>query len=391
MITRRKILGITSIRSDYDLMFDLYQGVSSSPHFIFKLLVSGAHLSKSYGYTIDNIENDGFDILAEIETLIDSDSNKSRVKTASILLQNSIEIVDNWKPDLIIYAGDREDVLIFALLGSYMKIPTAHFYGGDHASDGHVDNPVRHACSKLSTYHFVSTQRHKNRLQSIGESNKRIFMVGAIQLDRIKRHKKLSLSNLREKINLPKKYSAYCILIFHPLDKDQLQYAKHFENIIKALLSFQFYIYCGSANTDPGNKDSMGVVNKYVDNQQVHFYGNYPREQFLDLFVNSKFLIGNSSSGIIESASVPMPVINVGERQYGRDTSGNVIFCNSSINNIKQAIEVVTNQDFISKVQATQNVYGDGKSAERSLRILEQLQFNKMIYKSEDPLEYIDE
>ena len=136
-----------------------------------KLLVCGAHLSETYGYSVKLIEEDGMDILLKIESLIDSSSKTSRIKTASILLQNSIDIVAQYNPDLIIYAGDREEVLVGGMLGGYLKIPTAHFFGGDHVKDGHIDNQIRHSTAKLSSVHFVSIEEHKQRLIKTGRSS----------------------------------------------------------------------------------------------------------------------------------------------------------------------------------------------------------------------------
>src|SRR5690554_5565085 len=157
----KKVLGITTIRSDYDLLSPLYKKMEEDSDIELKLLVAGGHLSSTYGESINLIKEDGFKILCEIETLIDSNSKKSRLKTASILLQNSIDIVAQYNPDVIIYAGDREDVIVGALLGGYLEIPTIHFYGGDHVKDLHIDNPIRHATSKLSTVHMVSNEEHK--------------------------------------------------------------------------------------------------------------------------------------------------------------------------------------------------------------------------------------
>lgn len=164
---KKKILGITTIRSDYDLMSGLYMKINADDNFTLKLIVAGAHLSSSYGKSVELIKKDRLNILLEIETLINSDTRISKIKSASLLLQNSIEIINKYKPDLIIFAGDREDTIMAAMIGSFLHIPTAHFYGGDHVMDGNVDNPVRHAVSKLSSFHFVSTQVHYDRLISI--------------------------------------------------------------------------------------------------------------------------------------------------------------------------------------------------------------------------------
>ncbi|MFW5614740.1 MAG: UDP-N-acetylglucosamine 2-epimerase, partial [Campylobacter hyointestinalis] len=164
----------------------------------FKIIVSGAHLSHNFGYSVEQIKKDGFDILLEIETLLNSDTNLSRLKSASLLLQNSLETIVKFNPDILIYAGDREDVLIYAMIGGYLGIPTLHFFSGDHAEDGYIDNPIRHATSKLSTAHFVTLEQHKQRLIRIGEEEKRVFVIGNISLDKFINFKPLDKDKIKK-------------------------------------------------------------------------------------------------------------------------------------------------------------------------------------------------
>mgnify|MGYP000514619259 FL=1 len=139
----KKILAFSSIRSDYDLMSPLYMLLHEDKDIDFKIIVSGAHLSHSFGYSVEQIRKDGFNILLEIETLLSSDTGLSRVKSASLLLQNSLETIARFNPDLMIFAGDREDVLMYAMIGGYLNIATIHVFSGDHTEDGYIDNPIR--------------------------------------------------------------------------------------------------------------------------------------------------------------------------------------------------------------------------------------------------------
>ena len=380
----KKIISITSIRSDYDLMSPLYKELKN--YFDHSIIVSGAHLSNRFGQSVDLIKRDGNNILLEIETLIDSDSSKSRIKSASILLQNSIDILAKHSPDLIIYAGDREDNIVGALIGSYLKIPTAHFYGGDHVQDGHVDNPIRHAVSKLSTYHFVSNAQHLKRLVRIGEHPNRIFNVGAISLDKIINHKKIRKDKIKKELGLQKEFDDFCLVIFHPLDKEMDMSGKIFQNILNALNHLKIKAFVNYPNTDPSNRKIIEIIELNKENENFYFFKNLPRNMFLSIYKNSIFQIGNSSSGIVESASIPIPVVNVGERQKGRGQSGNAIFCGTEVDQIKKAVERATSNEFFEKIKNIKNIYGDGKSAQRALKILKDLKFDDMLYKTEDPL-----
>ena len=248
-----KILALTATRAEYDLLSPFYKLLHLDDDCELKLLVSGTHTSPSFGSSINNIKKDGYDILLEIESLIDADSKSSRLKSASVLLISAIDIVKAYSPDVIIYAGDREDVIIGGLLGGYLSIPTIHFYGGDHATDGHIDNVVRHATSKLSTCHFVSTKQHKERLISLKEEEDRIFNIGSIALDKFNDFSyqadiftQLTGSILSNKFTL---------LIFHPIEAE-IKYCKYIlTSIVEILCELGIHCFIGYPNSDKGNSE----------------------------------------------------------------------------------------------------------------------------------------
>lgn len=383
----KKILGLTTIRSDYDLLSPLYKKLNEDKDMEIKLLVAGAHLSISYGESVKNIKTDGIDILCKLETLIDSDSKRSRLKSASILLQNSIDIVAQYDPDLIIYAGDREDVILGGLLGGYLEIPTVHFYGGDHTKDGYIDNSVRHATSKLSTIHMVSTSTHKERLKSIGEAGERIYKIGSIALDNFKNHKSLNKKEIFSRFQNEYFLDDFALVIFHPISEDRSVIHHHFENILKVLEEQNVPAFVSYPNIDPGNKKIIKVINKYREKNTFIFYKNLERNLFLSIYKNANLLIGNSSSGILEAASVPIPVVNVGRRQMGRYAPKNVIFCDAEIKSIRSSVKKALSFSFLSKIKNMFNPYGDGNSAQKAYEVLKHNDFQKLLYKAEDPLE----
>jgi UDP-N-acetylglucosamine 2-epimerase (non-hydrolysing)/GDP/UDP-N,N'-diacetylbacillosamine 2-epimerase (hydrolysing) len=380
-----KILGLTSIRSDYDLLSPLYKLLQNDKEIDFKLLVSGAHLSKEFGYTVQYIKQDGFDILIEIETLINSDTLKSKLKTASVFLQNSIDLISKYNPDIILYAGDREDVIMGGLLGTYLHIPTIHFYGGDHESGGHEDTVIRHATSKLSTFHFVSNKEHYNRLLCLGESENRIYNIGSISLDRFMSNKVYSKERIIELLSLPS-FAKCSLLIYHPspsaLDDDAIV----FENILKSLKNNNIFSFVSYPNTDSNNSKIISLIEKYKNDENFYFFKNLDRDLFLSIFKISQFIIGNSSAGIYEAASIPIPAINVGGRQKDRMAGKNVIFCGTSIKEITETIEKVTSKTFLNSIKDVINPYGDGESANRAYKLIREIDFKNLLQKIEDPL-----
>ncbi len=384
-----KILAFTSGSSDYDLLSYLYKMLSQAPEIDFRLIVSSAHLSPTHGMTVKHIEEDGIKILDRIETLLDSDSDSARIKSASILLQNAIHSVERFSPDLIIYAGDREDVMVGALIGGYLKIATAHFFAGDHDRDGLIDNPVRHAASKLSAYTFASLEEHKRRLIGIGQNPARIFTIGSCALDKFRQETDISKKKIFS-IFAPdgRIFDRYALLIFHPLMAYEHEAVGDFRNIISALKNQGMPAIINLPNIDPGSRGLMAVMQEFKADKDLIFVNNLSRNIFVNVYRNAAFQIGNSSSGIVEAASIPLGVINVGRRMEGRKAQGNVIFTDGSLKAIERAISKVTSQAFYrTHVKGIKNIYGDGQSSARAFRILKNLPLGDFAqFRKEDPL-----
>lgn len=381
----KKILAITTIRSDYDLLSGIYKLLHESDECELQLLVSGAHLSKKYGYSVKQIEADGFNVLLKIETLIDSDSKLCRIKTASLLLQNSLDVICQYDPDVIMYAGDREDVLVGSMIGGYLQIPTIHFFGGDHVFDGHIDNPVRHATSKMSTIHFVTIDEHRQRLIDMGEDPRRVFTVGNPSLDRFHNVSTLGMNEINAQMGTAFKEKEYVLVIFHPSD-DEIPVSEQFENILKALLRLNVHAFISYPNTDPGNFEIMNIIEKYKTNEMFCFYKNLGRKTFLSIYKKTKAIVGNSSSGITEAASIPIPVLNVGRRQMGRFAGENVVFCSCKFEDIVKNVKDILSDTFMNKIKNLINPYGDGNSSRKAYELIKTMSFSDLLLKTEDPL-----
>lgn len=382
----KKILAFTSIRSDYDLMSPLYNLLNDDENIDFKLIVSGAHLSKAFGYSVEQIRADKFDVLIEIETLLNSDTSIGRLKSASLLLQNSLDTISKFSPDLMMYAGDREDVLMYGMIGGYLNIPTLHFFAGDHVEDGYIDNPIRHATSKLSTAHFATINEHKKRLIRMGEDKKRIFVVGNISLDKFQKFKALTITQIKNHFNLNWEGNDFALMIFHPITQEKDDAGIYCANILKNLEKRNIRTFVSYPNVDPGNQKILDVIEQYKDNKNFVFYKNLDRHVFMSIYKHSQFIIGNSSSGICEAATFKIPAINVGLRQTGRFADENVIFCSANFNEIGMSIDMSLSKGFQSRLLKLENSYGNGHSAQKAYDIIVSTNFNSMIEKTEDPL-----
>lgn len=384
-----KILGFTSIRSDYDLMSTFYRILDEDPEIDLRLLVSGAHLSPAKGMTVRDVRIDGFRILAEVETLISGDSSASRLKTASNLLAGGIDVVRAFGPDLIVYAGDREDVLVAAMIGGFLGIPTAHFFAGDHAVDGHIDNPVRHAASKLSSVCFASVAQHKERLIALGESAARVHVIGSIALDKFVDEPHLEFGDVLQSIGAKDTCAAKksALVIFHPIADEIAVADKFITHAVCALIDRGFQVFVGSPNTDPGNSHIEAAIKRLDDLPEVTVYGSVERSIFINLFRNMDIIIGNSSAGILESPTLRIPAVNIGKRQRGRLCAGNVIFCEGDPASIDSALNMALSAEFQASLVDLKNPYGEGNSARRAYKIVKQTDWESLVVKANDPLD----
>jgi UDP-N-acetylglucosamine 2-epimerase (non-hydrolysing)/GDP/UDP-N,N'-diacetylbacillosamine 2-epimerase (hydrolysing) len=390
-----KVLGCTSIRSDYDLLSPLYDLLRDDKDIVFKLVVSGAHLSEYHGKTISQIESDRFDILCKLNTIKSKDDSKaSRLKSASILLTEIIDPIEAYQPELLLFSGDREDVLVYSMVGTYLGIPTIHFYSGDHAKDGYVDNPIRHATSKLSTAHFVCLEEHAKRLIAMGELKGRIYKIGSISLDRFYNFKAEPLEYVQKELSKAGKKlrDRYCLMIFHPLGEEIEDTAIKFKYTLDVLESLGIQAVVSYPNTDPNNKKIRKVISEYKENSNIILYENLERNLFLSVFKHSLFIIGNSSAGIYEAASIPLAALNIGERQKGRLAGDNVLFVSgNNEDEIKHAVLEITGDEFQKVVKDVRNPYGNGESAVEAYKLIKKINFSELILKTEDALEVKDE
>jgi UDP-hydrolysing UDP-N-acetyl-D-glucosamine 2-epimerase len=384
-----KILAFTSIRSEYDLMSGLYKRLSLDENVDLQIIVSGTHLVQALGDSASEIEKDGLNISYRIESLLSADNKASRIKSAAILQLACIDILSNEKPDLVIFAGDREDVLVYAVVCAFLDIPSVHFFGGDHAKDGHVDNPVRHATSKLASLHFVSTEEHKSRLLAIGEPKTRIFVIGSVALDKFLKEPIIGAREVLQSLGIDSVVvqKKIAVLIFHPVNSERECVHSYLQNMVSVLNNRGYHVCASMPNSDPGNRAIRETLVNLSRGSDVTVYENLSRSLFINLLRAADLIIGNSSAGLLEAPSIPLPAINVGERQKGRLASRNVVFCTGSAGAIERAVTRIESKSFKEELSNLANPYGDGHSVDRAYQLIKDLDLPSYTRKPEDPLE----
>ncbi len=371
----KKISVVTGSRAEYGLLRPLLTAFKNNKHFTLDLIVTGMHLVKAFGYTVEEIKKDGFTINAQIPCEIENEKpNSMAISIGKTIAGVSNHLVKS-KPDILLVLGDRAEILGGVISAAYLNIPIAHLSGGD-TSWGGLDESARHAITKLSHIHFPFTKGSAKRIQKLGEDAWRIFPVGSTGLDDIIKMQFLSDADFEHFFKLDAK-KTFLLMIQHPVstepDKAEEQITESLE-AIKELMIKTIIIY---PNSDLGGRKMIAKIKEYESLPFVQTYPSLPRDKFLNLMNHASVMIGNSSSGIAEAPSFHLPVINIGDRQIGRERGNNIIDVEHDRVSIIHAIKkALSDGKFKQIVRKSVNPYGDGQSVQRIVKILETTKFD---------------
>jgi len=368
---KRKILGITGIRSEYDIMSSVFSAIQDHPSLELEVVVTGAHLSQAYGYTVDEIRNDGFRIVDEVESLINGDRLQSRVKGLAIQLQSLIQTIARVHPDILIVLGDREEAITTALIGAYMNIVVAHIAGGDRVV-GNVDDQIRHAVTKLAHLHFVTNQESYDRVIRLGEQSFRVYNTGNPGLDRLIQVPNLSAAELSARLGFEiTEGEPFILVIQHVISTEIEQAYNQMEATLNAVRELGIKTVLSYPNSDAGGQQLIKAIQKFDGLPFFYTAKNIPRLEFVNLMRKAGCMLGNSSAGILEAPLLKLPVINVGNRQKGRLHAENVQFVPHEVDSIKAAVKrALFDKAYRAQVGRCSNPYGYGHSSQRIADIL---------------------
>jgi GDP/UDP-N,N'-diacetylbacillosamine 2-epimerase (hydrolysing) len=377
---RKKVLAITGIRSEYDILYPIINRLRRDRNFEVKVVACGAHLSDWHGLTLKKIKEDGFIIADKIDYLLMTNRKTQRAKGMGILTYALTQTVDRENPDFLLVIGDREEAIATAVVGNYLDVLVAHVGGGDPAFSN-ADDPMRFAVSKLAHIHFTMAKPYANNLVKVGEEKFRVFFTGNPSYENIKNIPSISLAKISKFLNFDITNTPYITIIKHPLSSQKEESAHQMKVTLQAVKEFcqangvkAVGIY---PNTDPGAADIVKAIETYRNDPHVRFHKTLPREIFVNLMRNASALIGNSSMGILEAPFYRLPAVNVGNRQKGRLNAGNVEFVGYNIPVIKKALsKACFDKKYRQKVRGLTNPYGDANAAEKIRKILSGINFN---------------
>lgn len=371
MKAKKRVLGVTGIRSEYDIMSSVFRAIANHPDLDLQLVVTGAHLSDAFGRTIDEIHADGFVVADKIESLLSGDQASFRVKGLAIQLQGLVQTVARINPDILLVLGDREESMTTALVGAYMNIPVAHIAGGDRVI-GNVDDQIRHAVTKLAHMHFVTNRESKERILRLGEQPFRVFDVGNPGLDRLLDVPVIDVAELSSRLGFSiADGEPFVMLIQHVISTEIDQAYEQMMASLEAVRELGIKTVLSYPNSDAGGQQMIRAIREYESLPFLYAAKNIPRLEFVNLMRLASCLLGNSSAGILEAPLLKLPVINVGNRQRGRLHAENVQFVPHDKDRIIEALRrAIFDTEYRKAVAACSNPYGDGQSSARIADIL---------------------
>ena len=375
----RKILCITGTRADYPRVKSVLKEINVRPNLMLQLVVTGSHLLEEYGYSIQEIIDDGFKIDKKVPMFTDDyNSPVGMAKAAAKCTDGIADALEELKPDLVLLTVDRVETLAATVAVILMNFPIAHIQGGEVT--GTIDESIRHAVTKMSHIHFPATKDAAERIVRMGEDPNMVFQVGCPYIDIISSIEKKS----KEELALEYGFSASKPLVIftqHPVTTEYGSSSEQIKITLAALKTFsKCQVIAFSSNTDAGGKEIISAVKK--EKNFIHI-SNMLSSDFLSLMACADVMVGNSSAAIREAPSYHLPAINIGTRQQGRLRAENIIDVDHNVDAITRAIDkALNNKQFLKVVKNITNPYGDGKSAQRIVDILETIPINpKMLQK----------
>ena len=367
----RKISVFTGTRAEYGLLRRVMQGIKSSPDLILQVVVSGMHLSNEFGMTIQEIRSDGFEPDETIEILLSGDSPTAICKSMGLALIGYGEAIHRLKPDILVILGDRFETFCMAAAAQVCRTPLAHIHGGE-STEGAIDEAFRHSITKMSHLHFASCEAYCQRIIQLGEAPDRVFNVGALGVENIRRVTLMGRGELSESIGFDLR-TPYFIVTFHPVTLEKNTSKDQFQALLEALDAFPEYnIIFTMANADTDGR----VINSLIDNYAIKNpkrclpVTSLGHQRYHSAMKFCSAVIGNSSSGILEAPAFKIPTINIGDRQKGRIQASSIFNCSPNAKAIQQAMVYVLSPAFQERLTTVINPYDKPGTCSNIVKLL---------------------
>lgn len=378
----RKICVVTGSRAEFGLLQPVMEAVAAAPDCQLQVIATGMHLSPEFGLTYRDIENAGFNIDRKIEVLLSSDTATAIAKSMGLGLVGFADAFQELAPDLLVVLGDRFEIFAAAAAALVAKIPIAHIHGGE-TTEGAFDEALRHSISKMSHLHFVAAQPYRERVIQLGEHPDRVFLVGGLGVDNIKRLRMMDQATLERALGI--EFAAHSLLVtFHPATLDDAESTHQMTEVLAALdgLSGVQLIFT-MPNADAGGRALRRQIENFVESRpNAHAFVSMGQLRYLSCLQFVDGVVGNSSSGLTEVPTFRKPTINIGDRQRGRLTAESVIDCDPHRSSISAAIALMYSDPFQVRLRSVRSPYGEGGASEAITRVLRHHPLRQLLKKS---------
>lgn len=378
----KKICVVTGTRAEYGLLYWFLKEIESDKELQLQLIVTGMHLSPEFGLTYKEIEKE-FSVNKKIEMLLSSDTSVGISKSMGLAQISFAESYDELKPDIVIVLGDRYEIFSATSAAMIAKIPIAHLHGGEK-TEGAFDESIRHSITKMSHLHFTATNEYKNRVIQLGEHPSRVFNVGGMGIENIKRLKLLSKDEFEKLIEF--KLNIKNILVtFHPVTLENSTAKEQFQQLLDAIDELEdTNIIFTKANSDTDGRVINQMIDEYVTKnfQKSVQFTSLGQLRYLSALQYVDAVVGNSSSGLAEAPSFRIGTINIGDRQKGRIKASSVIDCEPNKDSILKSFEKLYSKEFQNSLINVKNPYGDGCASKKIVEILKNVDLKNILKKS---------
>ncbi len=368
----KKICVITGTRAEYGLLYWLMKEIQADEELQLQVIATGMHLSPEFGLTYKEIEKE-FNIDKKVEMLLSSDTPIGISKSMGLAQIGFADGYEELKPDIIIVLGDRYEILSAVTTAMVARTPVAHLHGGE-TTEGAFDEAIRHCISKMSYWHFTAAEEYRNRVIQLGEAPHRVFNVGGMGIENIKRLDLLDKTAFEQSINF-KLAEKNLLVTFHPVTLEDLSAQSQFQSLLTALDELtDTHIIFTKANSDTDGRIINQMIDDYVakNNYKSVAFTSLGQLRYLSALQFADAVVGNSSSGLAEAPSFKIGTINIGDRQKGRLKAKSVIDCEPIVSDIKGAIERLYSKDFQLTLQNVKNPYGDGMASKKIIQVLKE-------------------
>ena len=380
---KRKICIVTGSRAEYGLLYWLIKEIESDQDLELQLIVTGMHVSSDFDLTYKEIEKD-FKIDKKIDMDLSSDTSQGISRSMGKGQTSISEAYNELKPDIIVVLGDRYEIFSAACAAMIAKIPIAHIHGGE-ITEGSWDDSIRHCITKMSHLHFTAAEEYYKRVIQLGEAPSKVFKIGGAGIESIKRLKLLSREEFEKSINF--KLNIKNVLVaFHPVTLEKNTSKKQFNEILNSINKLEdTNIILTKSNSDTDGRIINQLIDEYTDKNSNKSLGisSLGQLNYLNALKYIDFIIGNSSSGLLEAPSFKIGTINIGDRQKGRIKAESVIDCLPDKKDIEEAIKKIYSNEFQKKLKNVNNPYedGEGYASQKIVKVLKTVPLDDILKK----------